>query len=689
MRAWVLWITLGCCGLVCGCGDRGRTSDGESRDILSRTRDRLDQYTPTEAARHRVAGLEIGRTIPIVMELNGRRVGTGSRVTKPTSYRRQPALATDMTQEMSEFYQGVRLNTLIRWSVTTDPDTGRALYSSKRTEAGENVQTETVSIVGDRAIFETRGTRGTEERTITVPQDIRFSFSVDLRWLATQNPAVGKTFTSPVLDMSGQRIIRETVEIRAEREETLGGATLKVWEAEIRPEGGQPIRVFFTSAGEMVRQRADTPQGSFEIRVATAHEAARDPAHLARNTTVPVSFPLPAWDRFDTLLYHAEPAERWAEHLRDTPYAKVSRTGDGLEVQFLKHSPRVPDVTLPMRVPDAVRQEFLLPTSDALQPEVRSIRRMAQRIAGNENRVVHVVARLAGWIYQEIEYSAIAKPDSSPTRTLDERRGTALEQANLFASFARALGIPTRHCAGLLIQKDAAIYHTWVEVWVQDQWLPVDPSVNRVGLPAGYLLLSHGRGRGNPDNQFQWMIQRGGIGLRLVSASRQVRLEEGVRTFTLVPDQSGTFVAMSRDEMWLANLYWGVSVARPLAWNADVTANSITLTSPDRQATIVIEALDHLMDADQTRLDATVLDLQRNLEGFEAVNSGIVPFGSRQNTRSIFVDFRCTQNGVRRRAQMYIIPRRDRTYRVSAWGPAQDFPQRLVTLKTILDTIDL
>lgn len=688
MKEFALWITLGCCCAVFGCGGRGG-GEVESRDILSRTRDRLDQYTPTEAARHRVAGLEIGHTIPLVMELNGRRVGTGSRVTKPTTYRRQDALATDMMQEMSEFYQGVRLNTRIRWSVITDPDTGRALYSSKRTEAGENVQTETASIVGDRAIFEAKGAEGHEERSISVPQDIRFSFSVDLRWLATQNPAVGKSFTSPVLDMSGQRVIRETVEIRAQREETIGEATLNVWEAEIRPENGQPIRVFFTSAGEMVRQRADTPQGSYEIRVASAHEAARDPARLARNTTVPISFSLPAWDRFDTLLYRAEPAERWTEHLRETPYARLSQTTEGLEVTLQKHSPRAPDVTLPMRVPDPVRQEFLLPTSDAIQPEVRAVRRMAQRIADKEKRVVHVVARLAGWIYQEIEYSAIAKPESTPTRTLEERSGTALEQANLFASFARALGIPTRHCAGLLIQKDAAIYHTWVEVWVQEQWLPVDPSVNRVGLPAGYLLLSHGRGQGNPDNQFQWVIQRGGIGLRLVSASRQIRLAEGVRTFTLQPDQPRSFVAMNQEETWLANLYWGVSVSRPAAWNADVTSNSITLTSPDRQATIVIEALDHLMDADQTRLDATVLDLQRSLEGFESVNRGIVPFGPRQNTRSIFVDFRCTQNGARRRAQMYIIPRRDRTYRVSAWGPAQDFPQRLVTFKTILDTIDL
>lgn len=671
-----------------GCGG-GRSRGKDDRDLIERARDRIDQHTPTEAARHRVAGLEMGRTIPLVMELNGRRVGTGSRLTKQGSYRRQDALVTEITQEMSEFYQGTRLNTSIRWSATTDPKTGRAFYSSKRTEAGSNVQTETVTIVGDRAVFETRGSRGHEEKTISVPADIRFSFSVDLRWLATQNPAVGKTITANVLDMAGQRVIRETVSIRSEGEETIGGATLKIWEAEVRPENGHPIRVFFTSTGEMVRQLADSPQGSYQIRVAAAHEAERDPARIARNTTVPVSFSLPAWDRFDTLLYRAEPAAAWTEHLRETPYASTSPSGDGIDIQLRRHSPRMPDATLPMRVPDGIRQEFLLPTSDAIQPEARAIRRMAQRIVGNEKRVVQATALLAGWIYQEITYNPVAKPDSTPTRTLEERRGTALEQVNLFASFARSLGIPTRHCAGLLIQKDAAIYHTWVEVWVQDHWLPVDPSVNRVGLPAGYLLLSYGRGRGNPDGGFQWVIQRGGIGLRFLSASRKVSTGTGTQTFTLLPDQPNSYLAMNREETWLANLFWGFSISRPVSWNADVTTDTMTLTSPDRQATIIIEALDRLMDADQTRLDATVLDLQRNMEGFERIHSGIVPFGARQDTRSIFVDFQCTQNGMRRRAQMYIIPRRDRTYRVSVWAPAQEFPQRLVTLKTILDTIDL
>ena len=64
--------------------------------------------------------------------------------------------------------------------------------------------------------------------------------------------------------------------------------------------------------------------------------------------------------------------------------------------------------------------------------------------------------------------------------TLKKRRGDHLAHSALFASLTRSLGIPTRSCVGLLLQRSNGIYHSWTEVWINGTWIPVDTTVNRV-----------------------------------------------------------------------------------------------------------------------------------------------------------------------------------------------------------------
>jgi transglutaminase-like putative cysteine protease len=56
-------------------------------------------------------------------------------------------------------------------------------------------------------------------------------------------------------------------------------------------------------------------------------------------------------------------------------------------------------------------------------------------------------------------------------------------------ALARASGLPARQAFGLVQDGEGFQFHAWAEVHAGDRWVPVDPTLGRVGVPALYILL--------------------------------------------------------------------------------------------------------------------------------------------------------------------------------------------------------
>lgn len=69
-------------------------------------------------------------------------------------------------------------------------------------------------------------------------------------------------------------------------------------------------------------------------------------------------------------------------------------------------------------------------------------------------------------------------------------QGVCQDYAHILISALRYLNVPSRYVAGMMIGEGAS--HAWVEAYVNEHWIGLDPTNNKI-VDEGYIKLSHGR----------------------------------------------------------------------------------------------------------------------------------------------------------------------------------------------------
>ncbi len=633
-----------------------------------------------------------------VIEVGGRLRTTGHTIQRPISYRGLDCLESVSTQKTVTVREEREYVRRTEHRVITGPD-GEGLYSKQVTLEGDSRVEETVLIEDGVARFTVRGSAdkdGTEE--IDVPEGVLLD-TIDVQWLADRDLEPGATYQAPVLNRRRREVLTETAKVvRLTKVEFLGDIE-NAWVVETtNPAMGQrTVTKTFTPDGRLVRLDA----GEASLRVLSpeaAEEAESEPAYEVR-TGVPVDFELPAWDSFDAITVQPQPETAW-DKLRELPenrYSQLVAEPAGLSVRLRKVSPAVPaQASFPVEPGSLPAQlEPFLGTSERITPDAEEIRQRAEDITEGETEALYAVAYLAGWIHENIKWNAKGRMNTRPAETLERRRGDCSEHADLFASMARAVNIPTRHCAGLLLRRERAVYHTWVEAYVGETWVPVDTTVNRVNLPAGYLLTVRDEvGDGELVDWLPIKLQTEDLSLSIVEATKLVGQSvddrRSVRAYTLVPNNKKSYVAFRDD--WLANLLWGFALTKPPDWDGRIAMRSVVLTSPppQQEATFRCEANAIEYRANKIELDTLVRALEERMTGFRKQKAEVVQLHHRP---ALYVDFTCTVgNGEERKAmrcRQYVVPRRDRSYRISCWAPEDTFGQYEDAFGRVLASLEL
>ncbi len=180
--------------------------------------------------------------------------------------------------------------------------------------------------------------------------------------------------------------------------------------------------------------------------------------------------------------------------LEDARQRLLSLADDGGQyaaiVRLERGAESTADATLPLpREPFAAT----LASGDFIVPEHERIAATAAEIVGAETSARAATALICRWVADYIRPEMIAETLSGP-QVLERRVGKCTEYTTLFASLARAAGIPTRVVLGQRRfageEGDTWGGHMWNEVFV-GQWLPVDASVNEVGGSLDLLKLVH------------------------------------------------------------------------------------------------------------------------------------------------------------------------------------------------------
>ena len=146
----------------------------------------------------------------------------------------------------------------------------------------------------------------------------------------------------------------------------------------------------------------------------------------------------------------------------------------------------------------------LLEQTERILPENPAIQAKMREIIGEERDARAIVAKLNRWVAANI--SEAATDTQSPVETLKTGKGNCQTHAKLFASLARAAGIPTRFVSGLVYAEGKGLlYHSWVESFA-GRWIPLDPTFGQLPADATHIKLAEG------DSPEEMAVMAGVIG---------------------------------------------------------------------------------------------------------------------------------------------------------------------------------
>jgi transglutaminase-like putative cysteine protease len=151
--------------------------------------------------------------------------------------------------------------------------------------------------------------------------------------------------------------------------------------------------------------------------------------------------------------------------------AERKESGGKSQVVLEMTKPSPPSETLQVPITDP-RWAFYLREDDYIKPRDPAIRKQAAAIVGGETKASVVVQKTAQWVNTNVASDMIAETLTGP-EVLQKRRGKCSEYSILFASLARAAGVPTRIVLGELYSNGTWVGHMWNEVWL-GEWTAVD-----------------------------------------------------------------------------------------------------------------------------------------------------------------------------------------------------------------------
>ncbi|MCW3052893.1 MAG: transglutaminase domain protein [Chthonomonadales bacterium] len=163
-----------------------------------------------------------------------------------------------------------------------------------------------------------------------------------------------------------------------------------------------------------------------------------------------------------------------------------------VEVQVVAES--VDEAQVPkLPIQDAALAPYLkaapyLPVDDT------NLRKTAMEVRGSGTNPYRIALSLRDWVNNAMTPDASIGVPRSALDIFQRRRGVCRDYATLYTALARAAGVPTRLCSGIVYGdfqgKAGFYYHAWAESWV-GKWVAVDPTLFDPSHPVNYVDATH------------------------------------------------------------------------------------------------------------------------------------------------------------------------------------------------------
>jgi hypothetical protein len=416
----------------------------------------------------------------------GQKVGFMYSEHEPTTVNDRPAVHVKNWTVISVLRTA---NQKIRIESTTDtwsePDGKPMRYKHTRGEGGETRSSEGYRD-GDVFIIHHAVGDNMAERKIKLEPGMVLSTFIDR--LLAKDLKKGK-------ELKGKAIIEEDGEAK--------DFTVKVLSSEKRKEG-EVFIVQSIVAGLESRTVMAADGKTLELEIpglgAKLIKSTREKA-LVLDATVDVfsaaqfsvKKPLPGGDQLEELVVEL----RGKSGKRPTFVSDQRQKGkpvgkNGVELRVFAQDAPLKSPSLPIK--DAKVQQFLKETPyEPLNDE--KLRGTVQRVVGGEKNTWEAAKKINAFVYGHIKRKTLARAFATATEALETAEGDCTEHAVLFSALAKIAGIPVRLLTGLVYvggKNNLFGYHEWVEVYVGDKWIAMDPTFGQNLADATHLMFTRG-----------------------------------------------------------------------------------------------------------------------------------------------------------------------------------------------------
>jgi len=104
------------------------------------------------------------------------------------------------------------------------------------------------------------------------------------------------------------------------------------------------------------------------------------------------------------------------------------------------------------------------------------IQKTAIQLRGKETNLYKIASNIRDWVHSVMTPDPSIGVMRSAKDVYGRRRGVCRDYATLYTALARAAGVPTRLCAGIVYADGKFFYHAWAESYV-GQWVAFDPTI--------------------------------------------------------------------------------------------------------------------------------------------------------------------------------------------------------------------
>jgi hypothetical protein len=425
---------------------------------------------------------------------NGRKIGYTSVLTEPAAFHGKQALrmTVNSVARLEMFGNKVSQDTS---GVTFTDSTYRPLYSEYNISSnGSKVKIQ--ADYGTDKIVCTVNSGGTPVKKV-VPIPPGANLAADSNDVVQgKKLAIGQKMTYYFLEPLSVSLMKTTVEVQGEDEVTTAAGTKKAFRVLATTPMG-PMTSWQTASGELLKgelplgmamygepkdvaRKMTTKPPLFAVAGAnpSANPAYVPPKDFAQATAVAINRPIENPREVKSLTITISGIDDPKLIISDARQRaeRVSSGANEWRMTILaKRFDASRSATLPISEPSVKAQAASAPYLETDDPRIA---KLAAQLKGRETNAYKVALAIHDWVNKNMtpDYS-IGVPRSC-VEIFGKRRGVCRDYATLFAGIARAAGIPTRVCGGMVFAEGKFFYHAWAECWV-GEWVPLDPTLKQ------------------------------------------------------------------------------------------------------------------------------------------------------------------------------------------------------------------